>query len=62
MATITRFEDIDAWKKGRELRKAVYSHSKRGELSPTFNYPRPKIPGTGEQLQTCNLKLETLVG
>src|SRR5437773_8960599 len=36
MATITRFEDIEAWKKGRELRKAVYAHSKRGEFAKDF--------------------------
>ncbi len=33
MATITRFEDIEAWKKGRELRKAIYAHSKCGEFA-----------------------------
>jgi hypothetical protein len=26
MPTMTRFEDIEAWKKGRELRKAIYLH------------------------------------
>jgi len=36
MATITRFEDIEAWKKGRELRKAVYAHSKRGEFAKDY--------------------------
>jgi hypothetical protein len=50
MATITRFEDIEAWKKGRELRKAVYTHSKRGEFAKDY------------ALQTCNLKLETMAG
>jgi four helix bundle protein len=33
MATIERFEDIEAWKKGRELRQAVYAASKRGDFS-----------------------------
>jgi len=32
MAIITRFEDIETRKKGRELRKPVYAHSKRGEF------------------------------
>src|SRR5437660_7159259 len=37
MATITRFEDIEAWKKGRELRKAIYAHSKCGEFARDFS-------------------------
>ena len=36
MATIHHFEDIQAWKKGRELRKSVYQHSKRGEFARDF--------------------------
>ena len=36
MATIRRFEDIEAWKKGRELRKQIYKHSKRGEFARDF--------------------------
>jgi four helix bundle protein len=36
MATITRFEDIEGWKKGRELKKAVYAHSKTGEFAKDF--------------------------
>src|SRR2546430_14250521 len=36
MATITRFEDIEAWKKGRELRRAIYAHSKCGECARDF--------------------------
>lgn len=36
MAAITRFEDIEAWKKGRELRKAIYAFSKRGEFARDF--------------------------
>ena len=36
MPTITRFEDIEAWKKGRELRRAIYAHSKRGEFAKDF--------------------------
>src|SRR6266545_8279920 len=36
MGTIRRFEDIEAWKRGRELRKAIYLHSKRGEFARDF--------------------------
>lgn len=36
MATITKFEDIEAWQKGRELKKAVYHSSKRGEFAKDF--------------------------
>ncbi|MBA4147794.1 MAG: four helix bundle protein [Verrucomicrobia bacterium] len=36
MATITRFEDIEAWKKGRELRRGIYAHSKRGEFARDY--------------------------
>jgi four helix bundle protein len=36
MATITKFEDIDAWQKGRELKQALYRHSKRGEFAKDF--------------------------
>lgn len=36
MATIERFEDIEAWKKGRELRKAIYRLSRIGEFSKDF--------------------------
>jgi four helix bundle protein len=31
-----RFEDIEAWQKGRELKQAVYRHSKRGEFARDF--------------------------
>jgi four helix bundle protein len=33
MATIERFEDIQAWQKGRELTQAVYRFSRRGEFA-----------------------------
>ena len=33
MATITKFEDIQAWQKGRELKQAVYRCSKRGAFA-----------------------------
>ncbi|MBL9152735.1 MAG: four helix bundle protein [Verrucomicrobiales bacterium] len=36
MATIQRFEDILAWQKGRELTKAIYSQSRKGEFSRDF--------------------------
>lgn len=36
MPTITKFEDIQAWQKGRELKQAVYRHSKRGDFAKDF--------------------------
>jgi four helix bundle protein len=33
MARIERFEEIEGWKKGRELRKAIYRSSKQGEFA-----------------------------
>jgi four helix bundle protein len=36
MATITKFEDIEAWKKGRTLKQALYRHSKQGELAKDY--------------------------
>jgi four helix bundle protein len=36
MATITRFEDIEAWQLGRELKRQVYACSKRGEFARDF--------------------------
>jgi four helix bundle protein len=37
MATITRFEDIEAWQLGRELKRAIYSATQKGEFAK--NYP-----------------------
>lgn len=36
MATIERFKNIEAWKKGREIRKAVYQFSRSGEFVRDF--------------------------
>jgi four helix bundle protein len=36
MARIERFEDIESWKKGRELRKAIYACSKIGPFARDF--------------------------
>lgn len=36
MATITRFEDIEAWQLGRELKRLVYRCSKTGEFARGF--------------------------
>jgi len=36
MATITRFEDIEAWQIGRELKRKVYARSKVGEFARDF--------------------------
>jgi len=37
MARIERFEDIEGWKKGRELRKAIYKHSHHGDFARDFS-------------------------
>jgi four helix bundle protein len=37
VARIERFEDIEGWKKGRELRKAIYGRSKRGDFAKDFS-------------------------
>jgi four helix bundle protein len=36
MATITRFEDIEGWQLGRELKRLVYACSKTGEFARDF--------------------------
>jgi four helix bundle protein len=36
MATFEKFEDIEAWKKARELTREVYRHSKVGPFSKDF--------------------------
>lgn len=37
MATIERFEDIDAWKKARDLSKDIYQITGRKEFTKDFN-------------------------
>jgi len=36
MATITRFEDIEAWKTARELTRLVYSFTEQGKFAKDF--------------------------
>ena len=36
MSTIKRFEDIEAWKLGRELYKKIFSHTCKGDFSIDF--------------------------
>ncbi|MCI0536645.1 MAG: four helix bundle protein [Verrucomicrobiales bacterium] len=36
MATIRRFEDIEAWQQGRKLKQRVYALSRRGEFEKDF--------------------------
>ena len=36
MVAIRRFEDIEAWKKARELTRLIYAHSKLGQFSKDF--------------------------
>jgi hypothetical protein len=47
---IKRFEDIDAWRKARELTKAVYGISKMGEFSRDFGL---KIKFKGPRFLQC---------
>ncbi len=37
MAKIGRFEDIEAWKKGRELTKIIYEITTQGKLATDFS-------------------------
>ena len=37
MARIERFEDIEGWKKGRELRQEIYRVSKQGDFARDFS-------------------------
>ncbi len=36
MATLERFEDVDAWKKARELTKSIYQVTSTGEFARDF--------------------------
>jgi hypothetical protein len=36
MSAIKRFEDIEAWRKGRELKQRIYRFSKVGEFAKDF--------------------------
>lgn len=36
MATINKFEDIEGWKSGRELKQSVYKCSKTGEFAKDY--------------------------
>jgi four helix bundle protein len=36
MATITRFEDIEAWKTARELTRSVYAFTEQGKFAKDF--------------------------
>jgi four helix bundle protein len=37
MANISRFEDIEAWKKARQLNKAIYTTSSKGKFAHDFS-------------------------
>jgi len=36
MGTITRFEDIEAWQMGRDLKRAIYAVTKQGEFAKDY--------------------------
>jgi four helix bundle protein len=38
MGAIQRFEDIESWKKGRELTRRVYGHSEVGRFARDFGF------------------------
>jgi len=40
MTNIRRFEDIEAWKKGRELAKDIYAVTGKGECARDYGLPR----------------------
>jgi len=37
---IEKFEDIEAWKKGRELAKDIYAVTGKGEFARDYGLPR----------------------
>ena len=49
MGAIKRFEDLDCWKKAREIVSTVYAVSNQGELSSDF--------GTRDQLRRASLSI-----
>jgi hypothetical protein len=40
MSRIDKFEDIEAWKKGRELAKAIYAVTGKGQFARDYGLPR----------------------
>jgi len=47
MATWKKFEDIEAWKKGRELSQAVYKITKSNSLSSDYDLSRQMKRSSG---------------
>jgi four helix bundle protein len=49
MATITRFEELEAWKKAREVTKKVYALTNMGEFARDF--------GLKDQIRRCSVSV-----
>jgi len=49
MAIIERFEDIEAWKRAREITKKIYEFSSAGEFSKDF--------GLKDQMRRCSVSI-----
>lgn len=51
MATITKFEDIQAWQKAREVASAIYKLCKHGDLAIDF--------GLKDQIRRCAVSTQS---
>lgn len=51
--TIRRFEDLEAWKLGRELAKAVYEVSGKGAFARDFELCRQMRAAAGSIMHNC---------
>ena len=51
MASIHRFEDIEAWQEARQLTKAVYHASRKGQFAKDW--------GLGDQIQRASVSVMT---
>ena len=56
MATIKRFEDLQAWQKARQLTQEVYELTKTGELARDFelrNQMRRAVGSVMDNIEYC---------
>ena len=58
MATIQRFEDLDGWKKARELDKIVYKLSKVGDFGKDFDLKRQALRSSGSTMDNISEEFE----
>ncbi|MFA6923415.1 MAG: four helix bundle protein [Bacteroidales bacterium] len=47
MATVKRFEDLEVWKKARELNKIIYQVSGKGEFAKDFELKKQERKSSG---------------